>query len=135
MPSPLTGGSDTLLAAGAARGSVRDRSLDEFLDGEDGKAAERPPGDPEAGDARTGDGVEPGAGGAPDGSEPAGDDPAVEPAIRPAGPDPAPAASTFAFSPEGAPCGACGARVERRWRDEAGLVCGDCKNWSASSHG
>jgi len=37
--------------------------------------------------------------------------------------------STFAFVSEGAACTACGAAVTRRWRDEAGLVCPDCKDW------
>jgi len=37
--------------------------------------------------------------------------------------------STMSYRPDGGTCGACGAVVERRWRDEAGLVCGDCKRW------
>ena len=41
----------------------------------------------------------------------------------------APARSTYAWSPAGADCAACGATVERRWRDETGLVCADCKTW------
>lgn len=40
-----------------------------------------------------------------------------------------PARSTYAWSPDGADCAACGATVERRWRDESGLVCADCKGW------
>ena len=40
-----------------------------------------------------------------------------------------PATSTYAWSPSGTPCDACGASVERRWRDEGDLVCGDCKSW------
>ena len=37
--------------------------------------------------------------------------------------------STFAWSPDGAPCAACGDRVERRWRDDDRLVCESCKVW------
>lgn len=37
--------------------------------------------------------------------------------------------STFSWSPDGAACAECGAVVERRWRDERGLVCDDCKDW------
>lgn len=40
-----------------------------------------------------------------------------------------PAESTYAWTPSGATCDACGASVERRWRDEGALVCGDCKSW------
>lgn len=37
--------------------------------------------------------------------------------------------STFDWSPDGAPCAACGDRVERRWRDDGRLVCEQCKTW------
>ncbi len=40
-----------------------------------------------------------------------------------------PAESTYRWSGAGARCDGCGAHVERLWRDEAGLVCGDCKEW------
>jgi len=40
-----------------------------------------------------------------------------------------PAVSTYAWSPDGADCAACGAVVERRWRDGDELVCSDCKEW------
>ena len=40
-----------------------------------------------------------------------------------------PAVSTYAFSPDGATCAACGAVVEKRWRDDGDLVCPDCKQW------
>ncbi|WP_226011877.1 DUF7573 domain-containing protein [Halomicrobium salinisoli] len=39
-----------------------------------------------------------------------------------------PAETTFAWSPDGV-CEACGEAAERRWRGEAGLVCGECKEW------
>lgn len=38
-------------------------------------------------------------------------------------------AATFAWTPGGAPCAACGAVVERRWRRERGLVCPACVGW------
>jgi hypothetical protein len=40
-----------------------------------------------------------------------------------------PAVSTYAWSGEPEVCADCGAAVRRRWRDEAGLVCRDCKAW------
>lgn len=40
-----------------------------------------------------------------------------------------PAESTMAWTPGEAPCGSCGAAVERRWRDDGTLVCHDCKRW------
>lgn len=39
------------------------------------------------------------------------------------------AVSTYAFAPDGAPCAACGAVVEKRWRDDGELVCPECKAW------
>ena len=87
----------------------RDRSLDEVLGGEQRDA--EPPDDPDgdgADDDPDGDGAD---------DDPDGDD-AVEPAV-----------STYAFSPDGATCAACGAVVEKRWRDDGDLVCPDCKQW------
>lgn len=40
-----------------------------------------------------------------------------------------PAVSTYDWTPTGADCQACGAAVERRWRDDGQLVCADCKAW------
>jgi len=37
--------------------------------------------------------------------------------------------STMAYAPDGATCEGCGAVVERRWRTEAGLRCGECTTW------
>lgn len=83
---------------------TRDSSLDDFLGGEETDA----PAD--ASEPETpADAVEP---------EPEFDEDAVEPAQ-----------ATYAFSPDGAECAACGAVVEKRWRDEAGLVCSECKVW------
>lgn len=36
---------------------------------------------------------------------------------------------TCEWTPGGAACEACGATVERRWRDGAARVCADCKEW------
>lgn len=38
-------------------------------------------------------------------------------------------AGTYEFTPSGAPCTACGALVERRWRDDGNLLCPACKSW------
>lgn len=109
---------------------TRDASLDEFLGG--GGEAENEDEDDVDSDAteHPGDADE----GAPDEpAEPAGEDGSA--ASEDSGwPSPdadvvTPAQSTYAWSPAGADCAACGATVERRWRDEAGLVCSDCKGW------
>mgnify|MGYP000368563595 CR=1 FL=1 len=39
------------------------------------------------------------------------------------------AVTTFAWSPEGSACESCGESVTRRWRTDAGFVCGDCVDW------
>lgn len=39
------------------------------------------------------------------------------------------ATTTFAWSAAADPCEACGAAVERRWRDGSRLVCDACKDW------
>lgn len=36
---------------------------------------------------------------------------------------------TYTWSPDGAACAACGAVVERRWREDGDLVCPACKSW------
>ncbi|WP_458186891.1 DUF7573 domain-containing protein [Haladaptatus sp. NG-WS-4] len=40
-----------------------------------------------------------------------------------------PASATYAWTPGGVACANCGESVERRWRDEDGMVCVDCKEW------
>lgn len=106
---------------------TRDRSLDEFLGGEPGDADatdEGEEGDAEPAPAEPAD-AEPAA-------ESADPDDDAEPATDPdSDPDDAvePAVSTYEFSPDGAPCAACGAVVEKRWRDDGELVCPDCKVW------
>lgn len=39
------------------------------------------------------------------------------------------ATSTMSYRPGGGACAVCGTAVERRWRDDNGLVCRDCKTW------
>lgn len=43
--------------------------------------------------------------------------------------DPEPATTTYAWDGAGAECAACGDAVERRWQQDGGLVCADCKAW------
>jgi hypothetical protein len=113
---------------------MRDSSLDEFLEtgddsegddaaGDDSEGVTEPPDSSEAAtaveeretteegavEATAGDVDEGTAGGAAGG---------VEPAV-----------STYDWTPPGADCEACGAAVERRWRDDGRLVCTDCKAW------
>ena len=98
---------------------ARDRSLDEFLGGEqppenDGsEAMESGDSGEDEGDVDTGD----------EGDVDTGDESGVE-SVGPAAVE-----VTMAVTREGADCAACGATVERRWQGESGLVCGDCKEW------
>lgn len=80
---------------------ARDRSLDEFTGA--GSDAGSSPGGP-----------------APD----PGSDGADEEGARPD-----PLAPTYWWSGNGGTCGACGARVEERWRADDAYVCVDCKDW------
>jgi len=98
------------------------RSLEEFLDAG-------------AGDGQTGAGEEPGTGGgsaetpgrdadAADGDAAGERDGTADRA------DPAPAdAATSTYAVTTGPCAACDETVDRRWRDDPGLVCPDCKEW------
>ena len=97
----------------------RDRSLDEFLGGERRDSVDESAEADVTDDLADATETEPEAEPSP-GSEPAadGDEATVTPAV-----------STYAFSPDGAPCGACGTVVEKRWRDDGDLVCPDCKQW------
>lgn len=81
---------------------MRDASLDEFLNQDD----------------ENDETSEEGADADADTGACADADPGVEPAM-----------STYDWSPGGTPCEACGAVVERRWRDGERLVCGECKEW------
>ena len=89
---------------------MRDTSLDDFIGGDDaGDERDEPVAD--AGDPATSEGGSGECGGADDGDAP-------EPVV-----------STFEWTPSGAACAACGSDVERRWREDGGLVCTDCKAW------
>ena len=43
--------------------------------------------------------------------------------------DPPVATTTYAWDGDGAACDACDERVERRWQQDGGLVCVECKDW------
>jgi hypothetical protein len=110
---------------------TRDASLDEFLGG--GDAAEEDT-EPDADATESPGDADESPTDVPDGSAEPADDEDTTASEDPGWPSPdadavTPARSTYAWSPAGANCAACGATVERRWRDEAGLVCSDCKGW------
>jgi len=115
----------------------RDRSLEEFLGGEsdDGDGRDDADGSDDAEDGgevdRTGDGAETDLAG--DDSEVAADDATereTEADATTLDPDAVePATVTYQWTPAGASCDRCGARVERRWRDDGAYVCEDCKEW------
>jgi hypothetical protein len=96
----------------------REPTLDEFGpdEGDDG-AADARPGD---GDGATDDGEDDGA---TDDAGTAADATAESAPERPTAP------VTCEWTPGGAACEACGATVERRWRDGDARVCVDCKEW------
>ncbi|PSQ53352.1 hypothetical protein BRD20_04030 [Halobacteriales archaeon SW_8_65_20] len=62
-----------------------------------------------------------------DGAESDASDDADSGSTKPDATDDFPA--TTQFSPDGAPCEACGDAVTRRWHDDGGFVCADCKEW------
>lgn len=37
--------------------------------------------------------------------------------------------SAYSWTPDAAPCEACSAVIEGRWRDAGRWVCADCKQW------
>jgi hypothetical protein len=127
-----------------------DRSLDDFLDGDDDgddteespdraeEAVDDDPADTADGDREgaetdvddepdaSADGIEGETGeeGEVDDDEAdEGDGPRVDPTTV------EPAEATYAWSGDGNTCAACGETVERRWRSDDGLVCPDCKEW------
>lgn len=101
---------------------MRDSSLDEYLDGEASEEGDDTA-EPETSTESS------------DGEEPASDDTADEETVNDEPVDEEesdavdPAESTYDWTPTGASCAACSATVERRWRDDEGLVCADCKSW------
>jgi hypothetical protein len=102
-----------------------DRSLDEFVP--DGRESDDEPGEQDDGRASDESTVDD-AGGDESGEREAGGGVGGESGAEEADVV-APAESTYAWAPSGATCDACGASVERRWRDEGDLVCADCKSW------
>jgi len=91
------------------------RSLDDFLDAGDDDAGD------DTGSVETGDRDRDGEATGTDGE---GATDAKSDDDRPG-----PAVSTYAWYPGGGECAACGAAVERRWRQDDDLVCPDCKEW------
>lgn len=95
---------------------MHDTSLDDFAGGSE--ASEEAPSGTDA------------ESGTPEVAESAASDAArPEATTESSGNETEPAVSTYDFTPGGAPCAACGESVEKRWRDDAGLVCPDCKTW------
>ena len=92
---------------------MRDRSLDEFADGDAGGDD-----DPTDTDAERAERVTDGDAGA---ERPADEDDTSD--IDEG------AAVTYEWTPGGAACGVCGASVETRWCDGEAFVCADCKEW------
>ena len=102
-----------------------DASLDDFLGGESSEqseaaeAAAARAGEESASETEPADATE--AETASSDGEPAAD---AEPAA-----DIEPAKTTYAWSDAGTTCEDCGETVERRWQQDGGLVCIDCKDW------
>ena len=124
------------------------RSLDDFLGGDESVDSEEAqpgnePSDDESGDAdaepsdreqsvETDDGAVTDDGdrsAESDDADAVGDD-GDSPYVDPEGVEPA--ETTYAWGGDGGVCDACGERSERRWRQDDGLVCPDCKEWSAA---
>lgn len=99
-----------------------DASLDDFLD----TGSEREATETEDESEPTGEDEEDAEQPEPTGEEPPAEQ---EPTAEAARAVTDPGHSTFDWSPEGAACAACGSVVERRWRDDSGMVCADCKEW------
>ena len=89
-----------------------DASLDDFLGGERSEESESADAEGPAADAD-------------DAASAAGTEPAAEAETA----DIPPAKTTYAWDGEGAACEACGETVERRWQQDGGLVCIECKEW------
>lgn len=111
---------------------AEDASLEDFVDAGRETGGESAATDDDGDAEVTGEGDGESAGeSAAEGASPAADaatgDGAGEERVDPGAVDPA--AATYEWAPGGAPCAACGDVVERRWRGEAGLVCGSCKAW------
>lgn len=94
---------------------MHDASLDDFADESEGagQSGDAPPGPTSEAAVAQSDAVT--------------ERPEIPP--EPSGEGAEPAVSTYEFAPGGAACAACGESVEKRWRDDAGLVCPGCKEW------
>lgn len=95
---------------------TRDASLDEFLGGEsdvsEASEVERADSAVESGEV----GSEAGESGVEEDGGESGE------AVSPASP-------TYVWTPAGDACARCGSSVDRLWRCDGELVCGECKEW------
>ena len=100
------------------------RSLDDFLGGDESANSDeaRPENEPSDDESTEGDWT-PESDGERDAGGEDGDSPYVDPD------EVEPAAATYVWNGDGGVCNACGERSGRRWRQEDGLVCPDCKEW------
>lgn len=123
---------------------MEDRSLDEFIGGGESEQPEAEEADDghQMTDSREEDeDSENGPESDQDANDPADSDPDNEVAEPPNGDEdepsndaiPAesvePATVTAGWEASGTCCEACGSTVERTWRQEGSVVCGDCKDW------
>lgn len=118
---------------------MRETSLDDFIGGADEEEDE----EPEARDGAGEPGIDEPETDASDADDPVADEAEADGSVTDepdesevddsdSAPDTdsvEPAVSTYDWTPTGADCEACGAAVERRWRDDGRLVCADCKAW------
>lgn len=86
---------------------MEERSLDEFLEGDD-DAAQSPPETATAGEGETDNGD----------TEPETDETEIEPAT-----------ATSRVIPEGENCDSCGESVSRLWMGDSGELCQSCVEW------
>ncbi|WP_089881099.1 DUF7573 domain-containing protein [Halogeometricum limi] len=112
-----------------------DRSLDEFLAGDDSDEADETDETPDSDDGAETELAD------TDEEEPVTDEeeslsdeetPAIErdTATEPVDPETvAPAVGTYRFDPDGVDCPRCGETVDRLWLDDDEQVCKDCKDW------
>lgn len=98
------------------------RSLDEFLAGNDADSAPDERSVPEAPDGAA-------SASADTGSDDPTETASVENENDEDRPVVEPMAETFTWSAAGGSCASCGERVETRWRDAGTLVCENCKEW------
>jgi len=96
-----------------------DASLDDFLDGESSEQSEAAESTSDAtAETVSGDEAESTTDAATERADTAAADTDIEPAT-----------TTYAWDGAGGVCEGCGETVERRWQQDSGLVCIECKDW------